>query len=272
DCEFAGKEYPIGAFLEDTCMVMWCNEEGSWIFIDDDFNPECGNCIATQEPQIYTYEHNTNNYLNDYGHTSKTGYYYTDDGYFVLSQSGLHILGEFGVYANFTACENFTSWACIDGLTYYEPGITITLVDPLGIHDPHPLGDIKVYVNNEERTIDDSVSSFYGEDGPVLVFKNFHVQSLPTDTPLDCINIVGCKGLSVNYCQNKNEFDSIWIWAMPHLKAQPTAAGDQTSGQLYGLCDQYTITGNELEYYTCQNGTQYYGSAMVFGDTWQYNP
>ncbi|CAL4260930.1 unnamed protein product, partial [Meganyctiphanes norvegica] len=118
-----------------------------------------GHCALDEEPVIFTYEYNTNNIYNTTPTTNvgwppytygNEGYQFIGDGYFVLSQSGLNILGEFGVYANFSGCEHYTDLSCINGLTYYEPGITVTLSDTTKFLNlspgfkPQSLGAIKV--------------------------------------------------------------------------------------------------------------------------------
>ncbi|CAL4123988.1 unnamed protein product, partial [Meganyctiphanes norvegica] len=255
-CLFGDTIYLNGASIEGSCMDLQC-VNGSWKFTDT-IDHACGHCSIEGGPQITTYVPNSNNPEDLYAR-----YSYSGDGEYILTQPGLYG-ALFGVNVNFTACDYYGNYTCITGLTYYEPGIYITL------ENTTPLEAIKVYVNYEERTIDDySVSIFFGTDGAVLVFKSFGIESLPGDHPLDCINIVGTKGLSVNYCQNEDYYDSVWVWSLPSLKSEPTAEFYQTSGQLYGLCDQYTISGDKLPYYTMRNGTQYYGIPALFADTWQ---
>ncbi|CAL4121817.1 unnamed protein product, partial [Meganyctiphanes norvegica] len=242
-CWLGYRSYKKGSKIESRCMVLKC-EDGSWIFTDI-IKAECSrSCKLTGDPHIETYGPNTNN--NEAGNKA---YIFHGDNEYALTQPGLAPNPTFGVNGIFADCVlGGSSVSCVKGVTYNEPGIEITLT--VKVFDFH--SQVVVSVNNEVIQLGDEVRTF----GDVFLFKN---------TPSDCITIVGSFGLSVKFCKN-SPYNSLEIWAMSHLQAEPTLP--QTAGELYGLCDQYTISGEELNYYTMRDGTQHTGDPTPFADTW----
>ncbi|CAL4121680.1 unnamed protein product [Meganyctiphanes norvegica] len=247
-CVFGDTCYPDGCIIEGTCLLLKCCN-GHWKCLGNEPRPGCGKCEAHGDPHMVPYESNT------------VLYSIVQPGNFTLTQPGFSNPELFGVNINFENC----SWpsgsvvSCIRSITYYEPGLIITLelpppdVDILDKCDQSyayangPNCSITLWVNGEVRPTPTGceADSFTGTDGNVLVFKQKHISKALN---LYCIAIVGSKGFSMALCQHSGDFPWFYVYAMPSLKKNPSL--------LYGLCDVWTGTPPIAPMdYTTRSGT-----------------